>query len=85
MKYEIEGTIYHREPVKISNLDLGDIVMIKNYRSGSLDLPSSGPCIFLEFTNNYKTSAIVYNTNTQRLHRVRISHISPVRACIGHT
>ena len=67
-----------REPTATNQLEIGDLVMLKNYRSGSLDLPATGPGVFIEFTNNHKTSAMVYNLETKRLHRVKTSHLSPI-------
>ena len=78
MQDEIFETMMKREPISIQELQLGDLVTIKNYRNGPLDVSSSGPCIFLEFDRPKKISAIVYNTNTRRLHRVKTSHISPM-------
>ena len=71
-----------REPlVKLNDLQVGDLVLIKNYERTKMDLHATGPALFLEFVDQHRTSAIVYNLNTRRTTRVKISHLSPVRIC----
>ena len=78
MKKEIQKTMVRREPIAITSLELGDLLYIKNYRSGPLDMKATGPCIFLEYLHRQKLSALVFNMSTKRLHRVKTAHISPI-------
>ena len=80
MKAEIQGVMTKRDPVAVSNLQLGDLILIKNYKGGAMDLKATGPCIFLEYQSSHKTSGIVYNTNTKRIHRVKTAHMAPIQS-----
>ena len=62
----------------MNDLQLGDLILVKNYRNGALDLKATGPCIFLEFQQTNKTSGIIYNTATKRIHRVKTAHMAPI-------
>ena len=68
----------YRESTQSSNLELGDIVLIKNHKSHKLDAEAIGPCIFIEYAGPKNTSAVVFYTKSKRMRRVKISHISPV-------
>ena len=78
MQNEIQETMERREPINSSNLELGNIVLIKNYKNNKLETRATGPCVFIEYNNNDRSSALVYNTSTKRMHRAKIYHLSPV-------
>lgn len=77
MEEEIFKAMNKREKIGQTNLEFGDIVLIKNYKSSALDLRTQGPAIFLEYNNNEKMSAMVYNTNTKRTHRCSVTNLAP--------
>ena len=54
MREEIRSTMDRREEIDVSDLEVGDLVLLKNFKSRTLDPHSIGPCIFLEYTNRTK-------------------------------
>ena len=66
---------------KLNDLQEGDLVLLKNHYKGKMDLSANGPALFLEFINEDRTSALVYNLYTKRVTKCKISHMAPVRVC----
>ena len=71
-----------KNPIKgLSNLNLGDLVLIKNFQKGVLGLSAKGPGIFLEYIDSRKMGAIIYNCESRRVVRVKITHLAPIKIC----
>ena len=62
------------------DLNLGDLVLIKNFQKGVLGLSAKGPGIFLEYIDSRKMGAIV-NCESRRVVRVKITHLAGVKIC----
>ena len=67
-----------REKTNMEELELGDLLLLKNPRKFSLELKSQGPCLFIEYVDERRLSAVIYNIKSRRILRARINNLARI-------
>ena len=69
-----------REPINMEELELGNILLKRNPKKNiTTELNSRGLALFVQYVDDGRMSALIYNLKTKRMTRARISNLAPFR------